>query len=155
MIRVRPLGPGDLDDAMALYRSLVGDGALPEGAPARARWAAILGHPGTSVLGAEADGRVASMATLHLMPNMTWGGRPYALIENAVTLAASRGRGLGRAVVEAAVRTAWEADAYKVMLLTGRDAGAAGFYEALGFSGDDKHGMTLRRVPARSAADPA
>jgi hypothetical protein len=48
--------------------------------------------------------------------------------------------------------TAWAADAYKIMLLTGRTAGARGFYERLGYSGGDKHAMTLRRAPARKSA---
>ncbi|MEO1364479.1 MAG: GNAT family N-acetyltransferase [Pseudomonadota bacterium] len=89
------------------------------------------------------------MVTLHILPNMTQGGRPYALIENVVTHAEHRGAGHGRQVMEAAVAAAWAADCYKIMLLTGQTAQARGFYEALGFSADEKWGMTLRRAPLR------
>ena len=92
-----------------------------------------------------------AMVTLHILPNMTQGGRPYALIENVVTHADHRGSGCGRRVIEAAVQRAWEADCYKVMLLTGQRAKARCFYEALGFSADEKWAMTLRRAPVRQA----
>ncbi len=43
-------------------------------------------------------------------------------------------------------------DAYKIMLLTAKNPGgveARRFYERLGFSQEDKYGMTLRQVPGR------
>lgn len=80
---------------------------------------------------------------------MTQGGRPYALIENVVTHAAHRGTGQGRRVMTAVIDAAWNADCYKIMLMTGRSAEARGFYEKLGFGADEKWGMTIRRVPVR------
>ncbi|WP_254449086.1 GNAT family N-acetyltransferase [Thalassococcus sp. S3] len=112
---------------------------------------ALIAHPGTELLGAEVEGSVGAMVTLHVLPNLTYGGRPYALIENVVTAQRFQMRGLGRRVMEAAIRSAWAQDAYKIMLLTGQTAGARGFYERLGFSADEKFGMTLRRVPTRGA----
>ena len=117
----------------------------------------LLAHPGTVLIGAEVAGRIRAMATLHLLPNMTYSGRPYALVENVVTAAAQRGRGLGRAVMEEVIARARAARAYKVMLLTGAARGAGGFYAALGFRTGDKTAMTLwhdlppearKRVPA-------
>ena len=89
------------------------------------------------------------MATLHLLPNLTYTGRPYALVENVVTLRAHHGQGLGRAVMQAVIAQAWAADAYKIMLLTGQSNTAKGFYLKLGFDPDEKQAMTLRRVPTR------
>lgn len=89
------------------------------------------------------------MATLHVIPNLTFGGRAYAIVENVVTLRAYRGQGFGAAVMEAVVEAAWAANAYKVMLLTGKTMGAKGFYEKLGFTDQDKYGMTIRRAPLR------
>ncbi|MEO1779451.1 MAG: GNAT family N-acetyltransferase, partial [Pseudomonadota bacterium] len=137
----------DTEAAMRLYRQLVGEGALAEPQD----FAALLSHPGTTVLG-DWNGPVArAMLTLHILPNMTQAGRPYALIENVVTHADHRGAGHGRRVMEAAVQLAWGADCYKIMHLTGQTARARGFYEALGFSADEKWGMTLRRAPLRSS----
>lgn len=145
----RVLGPDDFDDALALYRDLVGTIPVLEGAAGRARFGEILTHPGTVVVGAVLDQRVVAMATLHLMPNMTFGGRSYGLVENVVTRRDDQGQGFGRAVMQDVIARAWAADAYKIMLLTGRTLGARGFYEKLGFGTGDKHGMTLRRAPPR------
>ena len=81
---------------------------------------------------------------------MTYGGRPYGLVENVVTLAARRGQGIGTLVLEHVINAAWQAGAYKIMLQTGRARGALRFYEGLGFSRTEKHGMILRRMPART-----
>ncbi|UUX51119.1 GNAT family N-acetyltransferase [Nisaea acidiphila] len=144
-VTYRTLVPTDFDDALALYRELSGARPVAEGALGQERFAAILTQPGSAIHGAEVGGRMVSMATVHVMPNMTYGGRPYALVENVVTLKAFQGRGLGRGVMQSLIDTAWAAGAYKIMLLTGRRAKARGFYEKLGFNGDEKHGMILRR----------
>jgi GNAT superfamily N-acetyltransferase len=153
MGRVRLLTMDDFEAAVTLYRELVGD-QVAEGAAGRARFAQLLSLPGTALWGAEYEGALRAMATLHVLPNMTYGGRPYALVENVVTLAAFQGRGLGRRVMEAVIAAAWQADAYKIMLLTGKGTGARGFYEKLGFSTEQKFGMTMRRVPVRVSGKP-
>lgn len=142
---VRGLTEADFDDALALYRDLVGDQPVADADA----FDAILNHPGTQIIGAETDGRIVSMLTLHILPNMTQGGRPYALIENVVTLRDRQAQGLGRAVMEEAMRRCEAADVYKIMLLTMQEGGARGFYETLGFTADDKFGMTWRRAPKR------
>lgn len=142
----RTLRPDDFDDALALYRELSGTRPVADGDFGRDRFREVLDRDGTAIYGAETDGSMVSMATLHLMPNMTYGGRPYALVENVVTLKTYQGRGIGRGVMNALIDAAWAAGAYKVMLLTGRRAEARGFYEKLGFDGDEKHGMILRKA---------
>ncbi|WP_189370897.1 GNAT family N-acetyltransferase [Tateyamaria omphalii] len=141
----RTLTVGDRDQAMKLYRHLVGEQPLALGSA----FAALVDHPGTSVWGAFLSDHLVAMATLHVLPNMTQGGRPYALIENVVTHETHRGTGQGRQVMEAAIAAAWAVDCYKIMLLTGRTAEARGFYEKLGFGADEKWGMTIRRGPVR------
>ena len=140
-MRVRPLIRDDTVQALALYRdlSIPGDQFHP------ACFHAVLDHPGTTVLGTVSEGRLLGMLTLHLLPNVTRGGRPYALIENVVTHPDHRGQGIGRITMQAAIDRAWAANAYKIMLLTGRQTGAKGFYQALGFDGQEKHGMVLRQ----------
>ncbi|AHC99876.1 GNAT family N-acetyltransferase [Leisingera methylohalidivorans] len=147
--RLRRAAERDYGGLLRLYRELMGDLPVLAGVEGAAMLRRILQHPGTSIAVAEAEGQVVSTATLHVLPNLTHGGRPYALIENVVTLRAFQGRGLGRAVMTFARDAAWAQDAYKIMLLTGSAAAARGFYERLGYSGDDKHAMTLRRSPAR------
>lgn len=140
MSRARALGKDDTDAALALYRALTLDprDMLPEA------FHRVIAHSGTTVIGVEVQGAIASMLTLHLLPNVTQGGRPYGLIENVVTLEGHRGRGFGRMAMEEAARRAWAEDAYKIMLLSGSHQAEA-FYRALGFSADDKTGFVMRR----------
>ncbi len=142
---VRPLVPSDFDDLRTLYTQLTKGPPIGGGAAERARFQQILDHPGTTIFGAELAGHIISAVTLHLLPNLTNGARPYGLVENVVTHADHRGQGYARAVMAAVIDHAWAADAYKLMLLTGQGRGALGFYQKMGFSGEDKHGLTLRR----------
>ena len=86
-----------------------------------------------------------------ILPNTTYRGLPYALVENVVTLKRVQGKGFGRQLMEHVIEAAWQQDCYKIMLLTGQHAGARGFYERIGFSTDEKFGMTLRRIPVRQS----
>lgn len=142
---IRRLVRADAADALALYSELTfGPKTLDAQAFER-----VLEHDGTTVFGAEVDGNIRAMVTLHLLPNVTWNARPYGLIENVITALPYRRTGLGRKVLSAAVTAAWEADAYKVMLMTGKKRGAAGFYEATGFSREDKDALVIRRPEPR------
>ena len=121
---------------------------LTEGDPngGLAQFETVLMHTGTTIFGCISEGRVVAIATLHLLPNITQSGRPYGVVENVVTLAKKQNQGYGRLVLETIIAAAWEADAYKIMLLTGRGRGARQFYEKLGFSSAEKYGMVIRRT---------
>ncbi len=142
--KIREATEADLDALVALYRELTGGAPVLDGAAGVARLREILAHPGTHVFGAEVDGRLRSVATLHVCPNLTFGGRPYARIENVVTAQSHRGLGLARQVMTAALDRARSHDVVNVVLLTGKALDARGFYERLGFNADDKWGMIWR-----------
>lgn len=144
-VACRRLTTGDYKLARALYGELTTGYSLPDLHDGRAAFGRILTHPGTMILGATDGDRVVSMATLHILPNMTYDARPYALIENVATAQSHEGRGFGRAVMQFAAETAWDANVYKIMLLTGRANGVKGFYERLGYVADEKYGLVLRR----------
>lgn len=139
---IRKLHNGDFDAALRLYRVLTRDPVPVTDDPEA--FTAILDHPGTCIVGMEHEVQIIAMTTLHLLPNMTSGGRPYALIENVITAPQYRGQGIGRAVLQACIDRAKAANGYKIMLLTGEARGVKGFYEKLGFSGHEKHGLVLR-----------
>ncbi|MEP1356367.1 MAG: GNAT family N-acetyltransferase [Tateyamaria sp.] len=138
---LRALSADDALAACALYLELTQSGQVAD----EAHFARVLAHPGTTVLGAFDQDELAGMATLHILPNMTYGGRPYGLIENVVTARSHQRRGVGRLVLTRLIDMAWEAHAYKVILLTGTARGAQGFYRKIGFDDTDKHGMVMRR----------
>ncbi|MEY1557703.1 GNAT family N-acetyltransferase [Yoonia sp. R2331] len=139
----RRLTLDDQPGIMRLYSHLITNEAFPTGDAATGLLAAILDHPGTSLFGAEAGGQLRAMCTIHILPNITRTARPYALIENVVSDAGHRGQGFARAAMQAAIAAAWDADCYKVMLLSGSSDGH-GFYPKLGFDGDAKRGFILR-----------
>lgn len=175
---IRRVVAADFVDVVSLYQELMGELPVLQGDAGRRRFQMILDHPGTVILGAAVEqarsnihcddpgrsgdasggriedaptsaGRVVSVATLHLHQNLTHGGRPYALIENVVTAQTWQHLGLARRVMNALRDLAWQQDAYKIMLLTGKTADALGFYQSLGYRGDEKHGLVLRRGPLR------
>lgn len=142
---LRPAGPNDLPGLLALYAELNPADPPLDAATASDRFAAILAQPGMTIVVAVRDGMPLASCTLVIVPNLTRAGAPYALIENVVTYRTARRQGLGRAVIRHAIDTAWKAECYKVMLLTGRsDTGANDFYASCGFK-QDKTGFQVRR----------
>jgi GNAT superfamily N-acetyltransferase len=144
-LSIRSAVSADLEDVRQIHLHLnPTDEPLTE-ALAHARWNAMLNHPGfTCLVGAHA-GQLVSSCCLSIIPNLTRGGRPYALIENVVTHRAFRRRGFGRTLLQEALRRAWEEGCYKAMLLTGsKRPETHRFYEACGFRAGDKAGFVAR-----------
>lgn len=74
-----------------------------------------------------------------IVPNLTHNQRPYAFVENVVTSAAFRRRGLALACLDYAKNIALQANCYKIMLMTGsKQEGTLAFYERAGFNSGDK-----------------
>jgi len=149
-LTIRAATRDDLASLQRLYRCLnPGD---PEPGPAQA--ATILDslalYVGSAVLVGLCGGAIATTCTLIVIPNLTRGGAPYALIENVVTDPGYRKRGFGRAILAEALSLAWRHGCYKVMLLTGsRDPATLRFYGEAGFE-QSKAGFQARRIPARA-----
>jgi len=144
-LSVRPAVAGDLDAVLGLLAQLNPDDAPLAPGVAAATWREILARPGVETLVAELGGAVVACLTLVVVPNLSRGARPYALIENVVTDEAHRGRRIGRALLDAAVARAWELGAYKAMLMTGsKKESTLGFYRNGGFTAD-KTAFQIRR----------
>lgn len=78
-----------------------------------------------------------------IINNLTRGGSPYAIVENAVTHPEYRNRGIGTRLLKRAQDMAKEKGCYKVMLLSGRK-NAIPFYEKAGFERSSKTGFIIR-----------
>ncbi|MEO3474486.1 GNAT family N-acetyltransferase [Roseomonas sp. CAU 1739] len=153
---IRLAVPRDLDGMLDLYGHLNPDDPRPSRSAADAAWGALLASGLTSVFIAEVARRPVSSCTLVIVPNLTRDARPYGLVENVVTHAAHRRRGLGQAVLAAALQAAWAADCYKVMLATGsRQEATLRFYESAGFERGGKTFFQARRLGAASAGSGA
>ena len=75
----------DLLGLLQLYRHLHPDGWLEEGDQALQVWERIWETPGYRIVVGEEGGELVSSCTVVIVPNLTHGGRPYALVENVVT----------------------------------------------------------------------
>lgn len=106
-------------------------------------------YPGSAIyIGFRGDEAVSTCA-LVVVPNLTRGGAPYALIENVVTEARHRKRGYGKAVIAQAISAAWKHNCYKIMLLTGsKDPATLTFYGDIGFE-QSKVGFQIRHIAPR------
>lgn len=138
--------PADFDAIARLYGQL-----NPDDPPVieRALFATILGAHGLRLFVLEQHGSVVATTYLNLIPNLTRGARPYAVVENVVVDEAYRGEGLGKAVMAGTLHAAWAAGAYKAMLMTGSSrASTHAFYRACGFAGDVKTAYVAH--PARA-----
>jgi GNAT superfamily N-acetyltransferase len=149
---IRAAQPSDLEGLLALYQHLNPSDEAISLDLAASRLDGINRLPGSAVMLGLLGAVLVASCTLIVIPNLTHGGKPYALIENVVTDARYRGRGYGTRLLNAAVQAAWGADCYKVMLLTGsKQPSTLGFYESAGFE-QSKTGFQMRRVAARHDA---
>lgn len=144
--RVRAAVRADLPGLLELYRAFRSHDPAFDAEAAGPSWDAIEASGIMTVLVAEVEGRVAASCTVVVVPNLTWRGRPYAVIENVVTHPEHRRAGLGQRVLAAAQARAWDAGCYKVSLATGStQEGTLGFYERAGFIRDAKTFFEMRR----------
>lgn len=106
----------------------------------------MLARDGLALFVSEANERIAATCMLITAPNLLRGGRGHGFIENVVTHPEHRGRGHGRAVVQAALAEAWARDCHQVLLQSGRtDSRVHHFYESLGFEPGIRIGYVARR----------
>ncbi|TQI72534.1 L-amino acid N-acyltransferase YncA [Bosea sp. AK1] len=147
---IRPAEQADLPALLDLYRHLVPDDARCPDDEAADILGRLRNFEGSAVLIGLLGTDLVASCTVIVIPNLTRGGTPYALIENVVTDAGHRNRGLGKAILKAALDRAWAAGCYKVMLMTGSKKPATlAFYEAAGFE-QSKTGFQARRLPVRA-----
>jgi GNAT superfamily N-acetyltransferase len=153
-LEIRPARPDDLVALMELYRHLNPvDQPILSVHELQTIWRAMLDQPGFSCIVGTAAGSLVSSCCLAVIPNLTRGGRPYAFIENVVTHSNHRRRGFGRAILDHALRIAWDAGCYKVMLLSGsKRPEVHRFYESCGFRSDDKTGFVARPIQPQEPA---
>lgn len=149
-LRIRQARLDDLSQLQELYHHLDADDIRCSPDEAAAVFQQFLRYPGSAILVGTVGDELAASCSLVVIPNLTRGGKPYAVIVNVVTHANWRNRGYGSAVLKAATERAWDHGCYKVMLMPGSKSPATvGFYERAGFE-QTKTGFQIRRHPPRS-----
>ncbi len=128
--------PAQADDAQALVELLTQLHPAYPPDPNRANEILVeaMRQPGRTLLVATLDVRVVGTADLLIVPQLTHGCHPWAIVENVVVDQATRGGGVGRAMMAEALHRANEVGCYMMQLVSLRHRhDAHAFYEGLGF----------------------
>ena len=136
---IREAVQGDLSGLLELYTHLH-DNPMPElDNGLRRLWNGILSDQNHHILVGELMEKLVCSCVVIIVPNLTRGQRPYALIENVITHPNHRKKGYASKVLAAASKLAEDAGCYKIMLLTGaKEESTLHFYEQAGFNSRDK-----------------
>lgn len=136
---IREINPADFDGLMSLYTQLHSN-PYPDKTPKIEQlWGEILNDPNHHIIVAEENGKIVSSCVCVIIPNLTHGQQPYALVENVITDAAYRKRGFATACLNFAKEIAQKENCYKIMLLTGaKTENTLKFYEQAGYNRNDK-----------------
>jgi len=142
-VNFRLISRSELPALLELYRHLHAvDAPLPGDDQLWQVGNDMLDDPKLYCLVGEWEGQLIASCILTIIPNLTRGARPYGLIENVVTHAEYRHRGIGTKLLRYALQLAWEKNCYKVMLLTGsKREETLRFYEQAGFRKGIKTGF--------------
>ena len=129
----------DLDELLRLYLFLHEDSIPEMSEHLEKTWNQIIEDPNHHLIVNEIDGKIVSSCVCVIIPNLTRNVRPYAFVENVVTHADYRGRGLARECLNYAKEISEKENCYKMMLLTGsKKSETLRFYENSGYNSGDK-----------------
>jgi len=146
MLTARLARPSDLSSLLALFEVSEVSAAAQPRERAESIWRDTLAQRGTYVFVSDDTDRIAATCMLITAPNLLRDGRRHAFLENVVSHPGLRGRGHGKAVVQAALAHAWAVDCHHVLMQSGRaDPRVHGFYEAMGF----QPGLRIAYVASR------
>lgn len=115
-MEVRTAKQEDIQQLLQLYRHLNSDDPDIKIDDAYKNWELLQLYTGSQIHVGCLNNILIATCTLVIIPNLTRGGAPYALIENVVTHTAYRRQGYGKTVLRKAIASAWQAKCYKVML---------------------------------------
>lgn len=136
---VREIQYDEQKELLELYLSLHEDSVPQQSETLENVWNEILSDKNHHLLVNIIDGKIVSSCVCVIIPNLTRGIRPYAFVENVVTLENYRGHGYATECLNYAKNIAEANNCYKIMLLTGsKDEKTLSFYRYAGYNSIDK-----------------
>ena len=141
---IREARKDDLPELLAVYHA-VEKTPSKDSEEAAAIFERLLQDQHYHIIVAEEEGKVVSTCTCIVVPNLTGGQRPYALVENVATLPQWQRKGLASACMRKAKEIAEITGCYKIYLTTSsKDEAVWRFYERLGYSKGEKTAFICR-----------
>ncbi len=136
---VREIQYGEQKELLKLYLSLHEDSIPEQSETLEKVWNEIINDKNHHLLVNVIDGKIVSSCVCVIIPNLTRGIRPYAFVENVVTLEKYRGHGYATECLNYAKTLAKKSNCYKIMLLTGsKEEKTLNFYRKAGYNSTDK-----------------
>jgi GNAT superfamily N-acetyltransferase len=94
---------------------------------------------------AKDNGKIIASCYICIIPNLTRNGKSIGFIENVITDNDYRKKGIGKNIMENAIKYAKDQNCYKIILQSGnKRTDAHSFYESLGFNGESKKAFEIR-----------
>ena len=130
---VREACRDDLYELLKLYLHLHEE-CMPENTQnLNETWNTILQDKNHHVIVKSVEGKIVSSCVCVIIPNLSRGVRPYALIENVVTHSNYRGRGYASECLTYAREIAETSKCYKIMIFTrSKESSVLDFYRNAG-----------------------
>jgi len=134
-IDIRPLKPGDIAAIMHLHRELGWNPAFQaDGSTLRQRLEALITEENALLLVAELEGKVVGYIHGEIVTYLLFAGREM-LVSELFVMADARGRGVGRALMNAIEVEAVRRKCFRISVLNSRERESykRGFYPTLGY----------------------
>lgn len=136
---IREANINDLKQILELYLNLHEKSIPEESKHLTDTWKNIIYDTNHHLIVCEIDEKIVSSCVCVIIPNLTRNVRPYAFVENVVTMESYRGKGYATACLDFAKNIALDNNCYKMMLLTGsKEESTLNFYKQAGYNSTDK-----------------
>lgn len=136
---IREAQQNDLEQILNLYLDLHEKEIPSNNEHLQNTWQQIIDDKNHHLIVCEIDGRIVSSCVCVIIPDLTRNVRPYAFIENVVTMEEYRGKGYETACLNYAKGIAEKSNFYKMMLLTvSKEESTLNFYKRSGYNCTDK-----------------
>jgi len=134
-MHVRTAKPYDFDAINNLYLEANQSDNAENIDAIRTTFLSIVDDPRNFIFACVEQDLIVTTCYLNIIPNITWGPAPYALIENVVTTEAHRRKGYGRKCIAHAIDFAFsKKGCFKVLLSSSqRNDRTREFYKSVGF----------------------
>ncbi len=131
----------DFERLMSLYRELQPNDTVLSDDSDLTTFKTILASEYFFLMGLRREDTLIGSTYVNIVPNITRGASPYAVIENVIITSRLRNRGDGKFMMKQTLNFIWSKGCYKAMLQTGsKSESVHAFYRSCGFSGTAKFG---------------